>query len=247
MNIYSAKEIEKIKKSAQLTKKVLDLAGSLVDVNVSTKTIDDDVIKFIRANNAKPAFLGYMGYPASVCISVNEEVVHGIPLKHKRLRDGDIVSFDTGTIVDGFYGDAARTLPVGTVSKIAQRLMDVTKKSLELGIEQAKPGNRVGDIGAAIQSYVESQGFSVVRDFVGHCLGKALHEDPQIPNYGMAGTGPRLKPGMVLAIEPMINEGSYQVRVLSDKWTAVTFDGKLSAHFEHDVAILSDGPEILSN
>lgn len=213
---------------------------------VSTKKVDEEVCRYIRKNNAEPAFLGYQGFPASICISVNEEVVHGIPLKQKKFRDGDIVSFDVGTILDGFYGDAARTVGVGSIAPEAKNLMDVTRESLRIGIGQAKPGNRLGDLGYAIQSYVEENGFNVVRDFVGHCIGRHLHEDPQIPNFGEPGTGPRLKPGMVLAIEPMVNQGHHSIRVLSDKWTVVTFDGRLSAHFEHTVAVLSDGPEILS-
>jgi methionyl aminopeptidase len=212
----------------------------------STKEIDDEVYRFIIKNKAKPAFLGYHGFPASICISVNEEVVHGIPLKHKRLREGQIVSFDTGTILDGFFGDSAKTVPVGSVSPMLKRLMEVTRNALYAGIQAAKPNNRIGDIGAAIQSFVEKHGFSVVRDFVGHCIGRNMHEEPQIPNFGMSGTGLKLKPGMVLAIEPMVNAGHFSVHVLSDRWTVVTDDGKPSAHFEHVVAVLSDGPEILS-
>lgn len=218
----------------------------MVEPGVSTWTIDEEVRKFILAEGGRPAFLGYRGYPATVCVSVNHEVVHGLPLRQKRLRPGEIVSFDTGVLLDGFYGDAAVTVGVGEISPRARRLIEVTREALERGIAQARPGNRVGDIAAAVQEHVERHGFSVVRDYVGHCIGRAMHEEPQIPNSGVPGTGPRLRPGMVLAIEPMVNEGSFAVRVLSDGWTVVTVDGKLSAHFEHTVAVLSDGPEILS-
>jgi len=229
-----------------LTRSVLDLAESLTLPGVSTKEIDDEVYKYIVKSKAKPAFLGYHGFPASICISVNEEVVHGIPLKHKRLREGQIVSYDTGTILNGFFGDSARTIGIGSVSSQLKRLMDVTRDSLYAGIQAAKPNNRIGDIGAAIQEFVEKNGFSVVRDFVGHCIGRNLHEEPQIPNFGMKGSGLKLKPGMVLAIEPMVNAGHFSVHVLNDRWTVVTDDGRPSAHFEHVVALLSDGSEILS-
>lgn len=229
-----------------MTRSVLDLAESLTLPGVSTKEIDDEVYKYIVKSKAKPAFLGYHGFPASICISVNEEVVHGIPLKHKRLREGQIVSYDTGTILNGFFGDSARTIGIGSVSSQLKRLMDVTRDSLYAGIQAAKPNNRIGDIGAAIQEFVEKNGFSVVRDFVGHCIGRNLHEEPQIPNFGMKGSGLKLKPGMVLAIEPMVNAGHFSVHVLNDRWTVVTDDGRPSAHFEHVVALLSDGSEILS-
>jgi len=218
----------------------------MTETGVSTKAIEEEVKKFILKNNAKPAFLGYRGYPAALCVSVNEEVVHGIPLKQKKLRKGDIVSYDVGVEMNGFCGDLAVTVPVEEVPPVSKRLMEVTKKALLLGVEQAKPGNRLGDIGAAIQNFVEKNGFQVVRDFVGHCIGRKIHEEPQIPNIGIAGTGLKLKAGMVMAIEPMVNEGTFAVRVLSDNWTVVTLDGKRSAHFEYTVAILSDGPEILS-
>jgi len=218
----------------------------MTETGVSTKAIEEEVKKFILKNNAKPAFLGYRGYPAALCVSVNEEVVHGIPLKQKKLRKGDIVSYDVGVEMNGFCGDLAVTVPVEEVPPVSKRLMEVTKKALLLGVEQAKPGNRLGDIGAAIQNFVEKNGFQVVRDFVGHCIGRKIHEEPQIPNTGIAGTGLKLKAGMVMAIEPMVNEGTFAVRVLSDNWTVVTLDGKRSAHFEYTVAILSDGPEILS-
>ena len=218
----------------------------MVEPGRSTKEIDEEVFKFIGKNGGKPAFLGYKGYPASICVSVNNEVVHGIPLKHKKLREGEIVSFDVGTMLEGFCGDAAVTVPVGRVAERAKRLMDVTRQALYLGIDHARPGERIGDIGAAVQEFVEKNGFSVVRDYVGHCIGRKMHEEPQIPNYGIRGTGLKLKAGMVLAIEPMINEGTFAVRLLSDNWTVVTLDGRLSAHFEHTVAVTADGPEILS-
>lgn len=229
-----------------MTKKTLDLAESMTAVGRSTKEIDEEVYKFIIKNKAKPAFLGYQGFPASICISVNEEVVHGIPLKHKKLRDGQIVSYDTGTLLGGFVGDSARTVAVGEIAPKLKRLIDITRNSLYVGIQEAKPNNRIGDIGAAIQDYVEKNGFSVVRDFVGHCIGRKMHEEPQIPNFGMKGTGLKLKTGMVMAIEPMVNEGHCDVHVLNDRWTVVTNDMKPSAHFEHVVVLLSDGQEVLS-
>jgi methionyl aminopeptidase len=229
-----------------LTKKALDLAVSMVEPGRSTKEIDDEVNRFLTKSGGKAAFLGYKGYPASICISVNQEVVHGIPLKHKKLREGEIVSFDVGALLGGFCGDAALTVPVGHVPEKAKRLMAVTKQALHMAVDHARPGNRIGDIGAAVQGFVEKNGFSVVRDYVGHCIGRKMHEEPQIPNYGIAGTGPKLKAGMVVALEPMVNEGTFAVRLLSDNWTVVTLDGRLSAHFEHTVAVTSEGPEILS-
>jgi methionyl aminopeptidase len=198
-----------------------------------------------RKRGARPAFKGYRDYPFSLCVSVNEEVVHGFP-SQRTLKSGDIVSLDFGVRFNGYYGDAALTVAVGTVSETASRLMKVTEESLYLGIEEARVGNRLGDISAAVQGHVEKAGFSVVRDFVGHGIGRNLHEDPQVPNFGKKGRGIVLKAGMVLAIEPMINEGTYKVAVLDDGWTVVTEDRKLSAHFEHSVAITESGPEILS-
>jgi methionyl aminopeptidase len=199
----------------------------------------------IHKEGAKPAFLGYRGYPATLCISVNEEVVHGIPGERK-LKDGDIVGLDLGCVVDGFYGDAARTVGVGKVSEQARRLMRVTEEALRAGIATCHPGNRVGDIGHAVQTHAEGQGYSVVREFVGHGIGTRLHEEPQVPNYGPPGRRERLVPGMCLAIEPMVNVGGSAVRVLEDGWTAVTVDGSLSAHFELSVAVTAEGPWILS-
>ena len=194
---------------------------------------------------AKPAFKGYMGYPSSLCVSVNSEVVHGIP-SDRVLNEGDIVSLDFGSYYDGYYGDSAMTLPVGGISGNAKRLIKITNEALYKGIAEARTSNRLGDISAAVQEHVESAGFSVVRDFVGHGIGQKLHEEPQIPNFGVRGRGIALKAGMVFAIEPMVNEGTYQVKVLKDGWTVVTLDGKLSAHFEHTIAITENGPDILS-
>ncbi len=214
---------------------------------ITTGELDEIAEAFIRARGGTPAFKGYNGFPATLCISLNEEVVHGIPGTRK-IAAGDIVSMDIGVLIDGYYGDAAVTVPVGAVSNTALKLMQVTEKALYAGIEQARKGNRLGDISSAVQQHVESHGFSVVRDFVGHGIGTNLHEDPQIPNFVSPGAfNPRLNEGMVLAIEPMVNEGSYHVKVLKDGWTAVTGDGKLSAHFEHTIAITQDGPWILSN
>ena len=193
-----------------------------------------------------PSFLNYGGFPASACISVNDVVIHGIPRKHQILKQGDIVSIDVGAFYEGFHGDNAWTFPCGEVSKEAQDLMDVTRESLFEGINAARPGNRLGDIGSAVQRYVEARGYSVVRDFVGHGVGAELHEDPSVPNYGTPGRGVRLLPGMTIAIEPMVNQGVHTVETLSDNWSVVTSDGKLSAHFEHTIAITPDGPVILT-
>jgi len=201
--------------------------------------------EYIKRHGGIPAFKGYRGYPRSLCVSVNEEVVHGIPGK-RRLKEGDIVSLDLGVLMDGYYGDAAITVPVGKVSELAKKLIKVTEEALYRGIEMARPGNRLSDISHAIQTHVEKAGFSVVREFVGHGIGKQLHEEPQVPNFGPPNRGPRLEPGMVLAIEPMVNTGTWEVRILPNGWTVVTADGGLSAHFEHTVAITDNGPEILS-
>lgn len=212
---------------------------------ITTNELNAIAEKEVLKRKAKPAFKGYSGYPSSLCCSLNDQVVHGIP-NSSPLQNGDIVSLDFGAYYGGFYGDSAVTVPVGTVSKMADDLIAATCRSLYLAIDQACSGNRLSDISTAVQSYAESKGFSVVRDFVGHGIGRSLHEQPQVPNYGQPNKGPRLKTGMVLAIEPMINEKSYEVRVLQDGWTAVTIDGGLSAHFEHTVAITDNGPEILT-
>jgi methionyl aminopeptidase len=224
---------------------VLALLAERVQPGVSTLSLDAFAEQEAKKRKAVPAFKGYSGYPYSLCCSVNDQVVHGMP-NAVPLTAGDIVSLDFGVVFDGFYGDAAITLPVGTVSKGAARLIDATAASLAAAIEMAHPGNRLGDISFAVQGYVEARGYSVVREFVGHGIGRSLHEAPQIPNYGEPGRGVRLKAGMVLAIEPMINEKGHEVKVLGDGWTAVTCDGGLSAHFEHTVAVTEDGPDILT-
>jgi methionyl aminopeptidase len=212
---------------------------------ITTKELDSLAEDFIRKHGAVPSFKGYHGYPASICTSVNEELVHGIP-GPRILKDGDIISIDIGAHIYGFHGDSAWTYPVGHISEKAVQLLRVTEESLYKGIEQVREGNRLSDIGHAIQNYVEAAGFSVVRDYVGHGIGRQMHEDPQIPNYGPPGRGPRLKVGMTLAIEPMVNAATYHCRTLADNWTVVTADGNLSAHFEHTVALTEDGPEILT-
>jgi len=243
--LKSREEIEKIRKSNRIAAQVLEKLREMIAPGVTTADLDRVAEEMSLKNSAKPAFKGYRGYPASLCTSINSEVVHGIP-SARELREGDIVSLDFGILFDGYYGDSALTVPVKEVSPEAMRLIRVTRESLYRGIEEARAGNRLGDISAAVQEHVEAAGFSVVRDYVGHGIGKSLHEDPQIPNYGTRGRGIALKKGMVLAIEPMVNEGSYGVRVTGDGWTVVTEDGKLSAHFEHTIAISDDGPEILS-
>jgi len=224
---------------------VLQYLSPMVKPGVTTRELDRLAEAEVLKRKAKPAFKGYSGYPYSLCCSLNNQVVHGFPTD-EALQDGDILSLDFGAYYDGFYGDAAVTLPVGRVSSVADRLMQVTEQSLYNSVEQAVTSGHLSDISYAVQSYVENNGFSVVRDFVGHGIGRKLHEAPQVPNYGLPGKGPRLKSGMVLAIEPMVNEKSYDVKILEDGWTAVTVDGGLSAHFEHTVAITDNGPEILT-
>ena len=225
---------------------VLAQLGALVQAGVTTADLDRAAETAVRAAGGEPAFKGYRGFPATLCTSVNSEVVHGIPSAKTVLRDGDIVSVDIGVKLDGFYGDCAATYPVGPVSDQASLLMRVTQESLEKGIAEVRVGGRISDIGHAVQSHVEAHGFSVVREFVGHGVGAALHEEPQVPNYGPKGRGPRLLEGMVIAIEPMVNAGRAAVRVLEDGWTAVTRDGSLSAHFEHTVAVTAAGPLVLT-
>lgn len=244
--LKSLQEIEKIEKACRVVAKVLEDIRGLVAPGVSTASLDEAAERLIRAEGAKPAFKGYRGYPRTLCTSINSQVIHGIPAKGVILRDGDILSIDVGAVVDGFYGDAAITVPVGTISAQADRLIRVTEEALARGIEQAAPGKRLFDISAAIQQHVESNGYSVVREFVGHGIGRNLHEDPQVPNFGDRGKGPRLQAGMVLAIEPMVNMGGSATVVLEDNWTAVTADGSLSAHAEHTIAILEAGPRILT-
>ncbi len=244
--LKSLQEIEKIRKACLVVADALEGVREALRAGISTQALDDIAERIIIAAHAKPAFKGYRGYPKTVCTSINNEVIHGIPSKDIVVRDGDIVSVDVGAIVDGFYGDAAVTLPVGAVTSEAERLIKVTEESLYRGIEQARPGSRLYDISYAVQSHVESHGYSVVREFVGHGIGRNLHEDPQIPNFGSHGQGPRIKQGMVFAIEPMVNRGGSATVVKEDGWTAVTADGSLSAHFEHTIAVMPDGPWILT-
>ena len=240
--LKSLQEIEKIRQACLVVADVLDNIRDEVQPGVSTQALDEFAERRILAAGAKPAFKGYRGYPKTLCTSVNHEVIHGIPSKDVVLKQGDIVSIDVGAIVEGFYGDGAITLPVGIISPEAERLIKVTEESLYRGIDQAKAGNRLYDISHAVQRHVEAHGYSVVREFVGHGIGRSLHEDPQIPNFGPQGQGPRLKPGMVLAVEPMVNRGTSATVVKEDGWTAVTADGSLSAHFEHTIAVMQDGP-----
>jgi methionyl aminopeptidase len=245
--IKTPQEIEKMRRSGQVVREVLEHVRKFVKPGATTQDLENAAVEKIREFGAKPAFKGYRGYPCVLCTSVNEEVVHGIPSANRVLRDGDIVSIDTGVIIDGYYGDSAITVAVGEkVAPRTKRLLEVTKASLERGIEAIKPGATLGDVGAAVQETVEANGFSVVREFVGHGIGTRLHEDPQVPNYGMRGQGQRLREGMVLAIEPMVNVGKPDVQVLSDGWTAVTQDGSLSAHFEHTVAVTAEGAVVLT-
>lgn len=234
-----------MKVPCRMVAEILELLKSEVRPGVSTLALNDFALKETIKRGAKPAFMGYNGYPYALCCSINEQVVHGMPSKRSLLA-GDILSLDFGVLYDGFYGDAAVTLPLGTVSDKAKRLIQVSEESLYAAIDMAQSTNKLSDISHAVQNHVESRGYSVVRDFVGHGIGKSLHESPQIPNYGQPGKGVRLKPGMVLAIEPMINEKGPDVKVLADGWTAVTCDGALSAHFEHTVAITDNGPQILT-
>jgi len=243
--LKSPEEIKRMSRACVIVAEVLRALEGIVKPGISTKEIERFVEKMVLDRGAVPAFKGYRNYPASVCTSVNDQVVHGIP-SSVALNEGDIVSIDLGVYLDGFYGDAAVTLPVGKVNPPAEKLIRVTKEALALGIERARPGNRVSDISHAIQRHVEANGFSVVRSFVGHGIGRSLHEEPQVPNFGEPGHGPRLREGMTLAIEPMVNAGSYEVSVLDDGWTAVTVDGSLSAHYEHTVAITGNGPRILT-
>jgi len=243
--LKSKREIEKLKVAGNLVAKTHEYLKGLIKPGLTTKELAEATYEFITKHGSVPAFQGYQGFPGSICASINNEVVHGIP-GLKKLKDGDIISIDIGTIVDGYYGDAARTHSVGEISENAKKLIDVTKDSFFEGIKFAKEGYRLSDISHAIQKHVESNGFSVVRDYVGHGIGRSMHEDPQIPHYGPPGKGPRLKRGMVLAIEPMVNEGTFRVKVLEDEWTVVTLDGKLSSHYENTIAITDGEPEILT-
>ena len=243
--LKSPDEIESMRRAGVVVAEVLEVLKGKVRPGATTLDLEKIAEEETRKRKASPAFKGYRGYPFCLCTSVNSEVVHGMPSK-KVLKEGDIVSIDYGSFVEGFYGDAAVTVPVGRVSEEAARLVRVTEESLAKAVEAAREGNRLLDISSAVQSHVEPQGFSVVRDFVGHGIGRELHEPPQVPNFGVPGRGVKLKAGMVLAIEPMINSGGWAIKVLEDGWTAVTADGKLSAHFEHTVAITPDGPRVLT-
>lgn len=244
--LKTSRELSQMREAGRISSRALRLAGEAVEPGVTTAEIDRLVRQYIEKAGATPSFLGYGGFPASACISVNDEVIHGIPNKKHVIKEGDIVSIDIGAYYNGFHGDNAWTFPCGEISSEAQALLDATRESLFEGIKMAKAGNRIGDIANAVQRYVEARNYSVVRDFVGHGVGAKLHEDPSVPNFGTPGRGVRLLPGMTLAIEPMINAGTHQVRVLGDQWTTVTADGKLSAHFEHSIAITPDGPQILT-
>ena len=244
--LRTAKEIEIMRKACQISAEALQLAGEAVKPGITTYEIDQIAYRYIKKQGAEPNFLNYNGFPATACISINDEVIHGIPSKKRVLKEGDIVSIDLGAKVDGYNGDNAATFACGTISDEAKRLCDTTRESLYLGIQQAVAGNRIGDIAFAIQSYCEERGFSVVREYTGHGVGKHLHEDPSVPNFGTAGRGQRLLPGMTIAIEPMINMGTKAVKCLPDGWTVKTLDGKLSAHFEHTIAITKGEPIILT-
>lgn len=245
--LKTSRELKLMREAGRISAKALRLVGEAVKPGVSTAYLDKLAYDYIISQGARPNFLNYGGFPATACISVNNQVIHGIPSKHTILKEGDIVSVDLGAAIDGYNGDNAATFACGKVTDEAQRLMDVTRESLYEGIKMATVGNRIGDIGSAVQQYVEARGYSVVRKFVGHGVGASLHEDPEVPNYGKPGRGVRLQRGMTLAIEPMVNAGGYDVQQLSDGWTVITADGSLSAHFEHSVAITDDGPIILTD
>ncbi len=243
--LKSARELETMDRANRLVHSVLRAVENAAKPGVSTAELDRLAEEMIRAGGGVPAFKGYRGFPATLCTSVNDVIVHGIPNENARLREGDLVSIDCGVLLDGFYGDAAATFAVGEVSTEARRLMEVTRQCLDDAVSAVKPGARLGDVGAAVQHRAENAGFGVVREFVGHGIGRALHEEPQVPNYGEPGRGPRLKPGLVIAIEPMITGGSWRVRIDDDGWTARTEDGKLAAHFEFSVAVTADGRRVL--
>jgi|ERR1051326_4960107 len=241
----SAAEIEKLRRSGRLVRQILEETREQAKPGVTTMELEKFVERRLAGARAEPAFKGYRGYPCCLCASVNEQIVHGIP-SSRRLNEGDIISLDLGVIIDGYYGDAAMTVPVGMITEPLQRLLRVTEESLQLAIDNARVGNRLGDISAAVEQHVVNSGFSVVKEFVGHGIGRQLHEEPQIPNFGPPGYGPPLKEGMVLAIEPMVNVGGPGLRILDDQWTAVTSDGAPSAHFEHMIAVTQNGPDVLT-
>ena len=240
------REISKMRDAGRIASRALKLAGESIEPGISSFEIDSIVRKYIESQGAKPSFLGYGGFPASACISINDVVIHGIPSKNCIIKSGDIVSIDVGAFFEGFHGDNAYTFPCGEITSEAKALLKATEESLYEGIRQAVAGHRIGDIASAVQRYAEARSYSVVRDFVGHGVGAKLHENPSVPNYGTPNRGVRLLPGMTIAIEPMINAGTHEVKVLKDGWTTVTADGKLSAHFEHTIAITPDGPKILT-
>jgi methionyl aminopeptidase len=244
--LKSPRELALMRAGGHILAEVMERLRAFVKPGVTTSEIDGEVESFLESRGAKPAFKGYRGFPATVCTSINEEIVHGIPSPHRRLKEGDIVSLDLGCIVDGYYADCALTLAAGEIPLGVQRLLDVTRESLDRAVAQCRPGRRLGDVSHAVQEHVERHGLGVVRAFVGHGIGRELHEDPQIPNFGEPGRGPVLKPGMALAIEPMVTMGSWEVRILPDRWTAVTEDGSWAAHFEHTVAISENGPVVLT-
>ena len=244
-SIKSPRELEAMRQAGQVVARMIAAITRAVEPGMTTKDLDDVAVQELRRNGAKPAFLGYMGFPATICTSVNEEIVHGIPGK-RVLQNGDLVKCDVGAIVDGMHGDAAVTLPVGEVSEDAMRLLETTRESLNAAIGQVRAGARLGDIGAAVQSYAEPRGYGVVREYVGHGIGRKLHEEPQVPNYGLAGRGQMLRAGMAIAIEPMLNLGTWRTRMLEDGWTVVTADGQISAHFEHTMAVGEDGAEVMT-
>jgi len=246
IKLKSAREIAMMRNAGRIVDEVLSEMGNAISAGITTAMLDKIAEKTIRRHGAEPAFLGYHNFPASICTSVNNEVVHGIP-GLRRLKEGDIISIDVGVRLKGYYGDAAVTFAVGKISPEARKLIDVTKQSLQKAIEAMQPGNKLSDISHAVQDYVEENTFSVVRNYVGHGIGEEMHEEPQVPNFGRPGRGPLLQPGIVLAIEPMVNAGTWEVEVLQDQWTVVTSDGSLSAHFEHTVALGDNGPEVLTS
>lgn len=245
VTVKSAREVEFMRQAGRVVALTLATLSEALRPGMTTSDLDDIAVQRIKELGAKPSFKGYLGFPRTICVSVNDEIVHGIPGK-RVIKEGDIVSMDVGAVVEGFHGDAARTQGAGVISEEAQRLIEVTREALERGIAAARDGARIGDISWAVQSFVEGKGLSVVREYVGHGIGRALHEEPQIPNFGAAGTGPRLRKGMVIAIEPMVNAGGWQTRQLEDNWTVVTADGALSAHFENTLAITEDGADVLT-
>ena len=245
--LKSPRELALMRNGGHILADVMDRLREIVQPGMATQEIDEDVEAFIRKRGATPAFKGYRGFPATVCVSINDEVVHGIPSPHRRIKKGDIVGLDLGCIVEGDYADCALTLALGDVPPRVQELLDVTRQSLDIAIDECRPGRRLSDVSHSVQRHVEAHGFGVVRTFVGHGIGRELHEDPQVPNFGDPGRGPQLKPGMVLAIEPMVTMGSWEVRILADRWTAVTVDGSLAAHFEHTIAVTEHGPEVLTS